>query len=408
MYPSYPRGATFVPNWRMPLYTASRGQARVGMSGRRRRKELRLVYGIRVGTMCSFVRAPRVSRSPAWLAGLLHVLSACADPRFGDTDAGGAGQLGNGQDAQQGLPCDAGSCPDSPNGGPDADGPDADGPDADGPDADSPADASDDGAALTGDPVRDTWIGRYAVRSAMYSVDGFLHSVAEMLSLVQIKASGAGLVLEEQLCKFEGGWNTVLVEGYVRYEFPPVKSTATMSYTSEGFGSATNIFAYGYAEPPAACLGAATLAVDPAPPWWTGDCSCTQESGPPTDLSDCRITDPEPDSHPGITLDALVNGTVWPYYGVQQQRVRYLNGYRQGNRLYASQEARDTTHIFECPGAPAGCLVGAAVACPPRYNTSEFAPIAGNYDCQRLVLEESGLFPTPIAPFPAACPNDLP
>jgi len=320
----------------------------------------------------------------------LLALAGCAEPRFGAPDTLDSSSPGNGLDAQEAA-CEAAQCPAAPDLGWDAGG---------------LLDASYDAVVMTGDPVRDSWIGRYAVRSAMYSVDGILHGSAELLSLVEIKAGATGLVLEEQLCKFEGGWNTLGIEGYLRFEFPPSKSSATMSYTDKDFASATNTFAFGYGELPEACVGASTLAVPPAP-WRTSDCICAQEIGPPSDLRDCRITDPEPDTHPGITLNGLVNGSVWSYYGVQQQRIRYLNGYRRGQNLYASQEGRDTTHIFDCAGPPTGCIIGAAVPCPPKYNESQFVPILGDYDCKRVVLEEAGLFPTPIPAFPAACPNDL-
>lgn len=277
----------------------------------------------------------------------------------------------------------------------------------DGGSLDAGADRSGDEAGTAGDPVRDRWLGRYAVRTALFAVDGILQNAAQMLSLVEIKRGGDGLVLEEQLCKFEGGWNDLLVEGQLRFLFPDTKQQAPLSYDADTFSSAVNVFTYGYGPLPPGCATASSLALGPVPPWRSGDCLCVQDPGPPSDLRDCRINDVDGDGQAGFSFQFAVSGIPWVYQAVQEERIRYLNGYRQGDRLFAGQEFDLNTSILGCSGPPGDCQPSDGTSCPAKYNRSEFAPIMGDFTCARAIEREPDLFPGPVVAFPAGCRADI-
>jgi hypothetical protein len=269
----------------------------------------------------------------------------------------------------------------------------------------APAEGPDD------DPRWAPWIGHYAARSIMYATDGLLRPTSEELSLVVIEQRGDRLVLSQQLCLFEGGWSFVGLEGNLRYRYlDDVSFVAELVPSGRNFETQPARFRVGFdREPPRACAGASSAASDQ--PWLSGDCTCPGAVDKvPAKASDCRVTDPDQDGQPGVTLSAALGGTRLAYYAAQEVVVRYSNGYRIDDRLYANIEGLTSTTVFGCnmPELAANCEVGTATPCPSEFNKTVFVPLAdGDYDCERVVRERAGLFPTPIPPFPGACAAGL-
>lgn len=280
---------------------------------------------------------------------------------------------------------------------------------------DAAVEPAESGAQATGgstddtvDPLWRPWIGRYAARIFLYAYDGLLRPVSEELSLVVIEPQGDKLVLKQQLCLYEGNWQ-FLLEGNVRYRYPEsVRLEAELKPTRRSFETLLTRFQLGFdPEPPPGCSAGSMAPSDQ--PWHQGACSCPrQPSAPPVDASDCRVLDPDDDGKPGVTFDAAISGTRLAYYAAQDVEVRYTNGYRIDDRLYANVESTITNSVFGCtrPDASNGCTIGDAKSCPAEFNKIIFVPLADDdYDCDRIVSERAGLFPEPMPPFPSACAN---
>jgi hypothetical protein len=151
---------------------------------------------------------------------------------------------------------------------------------------------------------------------------------------------------------------------------------------------------------------------DSAPPrseqsWLRSSCGCPEPDASmlPAQESDCRVTDPDHDGRPGATLSMLVSGQEWTYEVLQQVRLRYLNGYRGRNGLYAELETRAETKVLRCfeTDLTPGCQLRDPAPCAAKYNKTEFVEVGDEYDCVRVIAEKAGLFPNPMPMFPAAC-----
>lgn len=308
-----------------------------------------------------------VRRTSALLSLLLAV--GCEEPRFTDS-----------ADASLQTNCDATQCP---------------------------ASSSLVEAGASDDP-RTRWEGHYAARTHLYLVDGLLNTDAELLTLVDIKRDGNRLVMEQQLCLYDGGWNAVLVLGRLRYEYPNLRARAKVTFDGEHFSTEALISQLGMGEPPAACSGSSTAPASPEQRWLSGTCDCPKPNTVPANARDCRVTDPDNDSHPGFTTRGLVNADTWSYYITQQQRIRYLAGYREADRLYASVEHQDKTQTHGCGDkSPVACPVGAEQSCPAKYNLAELVPVAADVDCARVISQADLLFRLPRQPFSPSCKNEL-
>jgi hypothetical protein len=257
------------------------------------------------------------------------------------------------------------------------------------------------------DPRWAPWVGRYAARTILYAVDGPLRPTGEELSLVAIEPRGDKLVLAQQLCLYEGGWE-FLLQGNIRYRYPESVALETeLMATRRSFETLPSRLRLGFdADAPAACAPGGTAPSDQ--PWHHGECSCPEgASALPADARDCRVTDPDDDGKPGVTFDAAISGARLAYHAAQAVEVRYLNGYRIDDRLYAYAESSVASAVFSCTRPDInGCMVGDATPCAPEFNKAVFIPLPDDdYDCDRIVSERAGLFPEPIPPFPSACAN---
>jgi hypothetical protein len=301
----------------------------------------------------SLLRSTRIVCAALCCAGAL----ACADPRFSERDAG----------------------------------------------AETNADTGD----LTSSQA--AWLGRYAMRAYSFSIDPVLQPVGLLLSIVEIKPRGDGLVLEERACKVSVEGSFVgLIGSSFSYEAPSDLPAlrSKMLLDDDTFSTEYADFVLGYDPvPPRECAPGRTVRASEAQSWLPNTCDCpTDLSTPPSSARDCRVNDPEADGAPGITLNLVVSTEIWPYHVAQHARTRYLDGYRGRDGLHANLETSDTSVALAClPPTPANCPIAASTPCPPKYNKAEFVPIDDSYDCKRVIREVDGLFPRAVPAFPASC-----
>jgi hypothetical protein len=348
---------------------------------------------------------------------LLALLSACTDPKFVTLDAGqDAGSDAAGpSDLTQVTLIDSGPEPFAPSVCDDLECRDEAGtPTPDGGDA-RPVDG---GGALVPDagldPVRAKWVNRYAARSALFSYGDLLKSSAKLLSIVTIAPDDqGGLMITEEMCYYEGGWNFV-VSGQLQYTYVESRGSAKLNYTADHFDSELIKVQLGYGPAPSDCRVGATVTKSEEQTWITGSttCDCPRSSDPPTSARDCRVTDQENDTKAGATFRATVSTSTILYHGTQEERVLFRNGFEANGRLYADREFDDTTRVLDCivdnaQTRAADCPSSDGANCPSKYNKVELFPIKDTYDCKRVIVEELGLFTSPLPPYPEACPADV-
>jgi hypothetical protein len=253
------------------------------------------------------------------------------------------------------------------------------------------------------------WVGRYAMRAYSFSMDAVLQPVGRLLSIVEIKPRGDGLVLEEWACmvSVEGSFAGLIGSSF-SYEAPSglAPTRSKMLLDDDTFSTEYVDFMLGYDPvPPRDCAPGKTLPPSDVQSWLTDTCSCPGDlSRPPSSARDCRVTDPEADGAPGATLNLVVGTEIWTYHVAQHARTRYLDGYRGRDGLHANVDASDMSEALAClPPTPATCPIAASTTCPAKYNKAEFVPIEDSYDCKRVIREVDGLFPRAVPPFPASC-----
>lgn len=253
------------------------------------------------------------------------------------------------------------------------------------------------------------WVGRYAMRAHSFSADPVLQPIGQLLSIVEIKPRGDGLVLEERACKVsvEGSFAGLIGSSFsfeAPNDLPAIRSK--MLLDEDTFSTEYADFVLGYDPvPPRACVPGRTLPANDVQTWLPDTCDCPTDLGtPPSSVRDCRLTDPDADGEAGITLNLVVSTDIWPYHVAQHARTRYLDGYRGRDGLHANVDTTDTSTALEClPPTPSNCPIAASTPCPPKYNKAEFVPIDDSYDCKRVIREVDGLFPRAAPGFPASC-----
>jgi hypothetical protein len=263
------------------------------------------------------------------------------------------------------------------------------------------------------DELRAKWVNRYAARSALFSYGDLLKSSAKLLSIVTIAPDDQdGLIVTEEMCYYEGGWNFV-VSGQLQYTYVESRGSAKLNYSADHFDSEMIKVHIGYGPAPSECRAGATVPKGGEQTWITGGtCDCPRSLDPPTSPRDCRLTDPEKDMKAGASFRATVDTSVIMYRATQEERVLFRNGFRANGRLYADREFDDTTSVLDCtvdntPTKAADCPGGNAKNCPSKYNKVELVPIKDTYDCKRVIVEELGLFASPLPPYPEGCPADV-
>ena len=214
----------------------------------------------------------------------MHVLgaaAACEEPRFSDREDAA---LDGGMELST---CDGASCFQTQR------------PDVDG------TLQPDTGAPDTQVDPRTRWEGRYAAYSQLFAA-GVPPSFAEYFSLVEIKREGTGLVMEQQLCLFDGGWNALLIAGHLRFAYPAeARARSVLSYDMESFSTSAMTFYVGMTESSTCPAGAATAPASIDQARWLAGQSCECATTPqPANSKDCRVLDSDKDQQPGVTLFA--------------------------------------------------------------------------------------------------------
>jgi hypothetical protein len=265
------------------------------------------------------------------------------------------------------------------------------------------------------DPVRSIWAGRYATRSFLYSWDGLVESTARLLTLAEIKPlPNGGLVLEEEQCLWEGGWTFIIVS-QLRLVFPGTKASAELTFDEKKFESKQAKTMVGYGPAPSSCTsGVTSVPAAPEQVWNTNSsCDCPRTAEVPSSARDCRITDADKDQKPAFTFKVTIGSSRFDYHVTQEERLRLLNGYKHGEKLYADREWLDSTRVVGCvvDGVPkriADCPLGGGFNCPARHNKTELVKLDDpNIGCEEIIQREVGLFSPSSPVFPAACAGDL-
>jgi hypothetical protein len=267
------------------------------------------------------------------------------------------------------------------------------------------------------DPVRATWAGRYAARSWVFAhstwMSNPINTYARYLTLVQIKPSAdGGLVLEEEICFFDAAF-TLIYTAHFDVTYPAgTRLSAPLVFGADHFSSISAAAQIGYGPPPADCAGAASSrSSTPVRPWLTDNvCECPDDlTAQPTSAKDCRVYDSDGDGFPGNTFrTSLDDGTKGVARVTQEQRLRLLNGYRSGDRLYAQRQFSDATSVLSCtvnerPARIEDCALGSEGACPAAYNPVELYRIEDKYGCSDIIQREQGWFLSARPEFPVGC-----
>jgi hypothetical protein len=262
------------------------------------------------------------------------------------------------------------------------------------------------------DPIRGTWVGRYATRSYLFAWDAPLETHARFLTLAEIKPTAdGGLVLEEELCLFDGEWS-FFVTAQLRVLYADSRLSAPLQFDAEGFSAMPARALVGYSAQASQCSeGASTAQAEPYQVWLPNQvCDCPRTDALPTSVRDCRLTDADHDQKPGFTFSATGAGTTVTYHVAQEERLRLLNGYRVDQRLYADREFSHVTTIVGCvidgtTKRPDECALGRSATCPAEHNKVELVPIAPGLGCRQIIERETGLFQVPMPSFPSRCKN---
>lgn len=264
------------------------------------------------------------------------------------------------------------------------------------------------------DPVRSIWAGRYATRSFLYSYDGLVESTARFLTLAEIKPlPDGGLVLEEELCMWEGGWTFIIVS-QLRLIYPGTKTSTVLTFDEQTFESKESKALIGYDAAPSGCTsGVTTVAAQPEQVWTTNStCDCPRNTEVPSSPRDCRLTDTDSDKKPGFTFNVTIGSSRFNYYVTQEERLRLLNGYQVEGRLFAEREFLERTRVVGCSVDGVAkriedCPLGGGMNCPAAHNKAELVKIKADIGCKEIIQREEGLF-SPLRPaFPAACASQL-
>jgi hypothetical protein len=284
-------------------------------------------------------------------------------------------------------------------------------------DAPAPAPAAPDAAEPTGDAssvvaALPSWAeplrGRYALRARFYGREqsSGTQTLQEVLALALVAQDRAGpLVLELRLCDNTGIAKAALgPELTTRIQYPELYPMRRFPIElRDGVWSTNKVpTSIGYeAEAPGCGAGDATGLRQRA---WLKDrlCQCPSDTDMlPTSLDDCRLSDPDADSQPGITvkLTGLFSGT-------DNVRLKDFSQLVHGRvapdgRHRAEYAIREDYYALTCTACTGGAQPN-ITDCHPGNNPVELVPIDASFGCSEIVRgaadslfsNESRVFPT--------------
>lgn len=343
-----------------------------------------------------------VSRSPWALPLALAAISpACVDPQFRDLpEAGASGEAGAAADAGSGDGCTEAECAAGDGG--------ANGSPSDvGASASGDGGAEADGSTLALPLPKGLSLGRYATRIYSFTVDGFAAARGVGYSYMDIKRRGSDIVLSEHYCSFTGAWALFLeVKASFTYPvgFPPRE--VTVHEGSDGWYTSDTRYAVGYTlDVPDTCTTPGATVTAPASHWNRGGvCTCPlRADDPPTSASDCRVTDPDGDAKPGLSVRVDIAGAPSVFRVVQENQDRYLQGRSvSSDRMVARYLSDAKGEVLECvPSEP--CTFGNPVPCPPESNLAELVRIPDDWTCTEVIAQRDDLFPVPPPQYAENC-----
>jgi hypothetical protein len=267
-------------------------------------------------------------------------------------------------------------------------------PDAQAVDTGSAAPPSD---AATLDPVP-SWakplLGRFAKRSVFFAYDvaGSIITVTVDVSLIDISASANGqLELTGQPCAFRVYWS----DGGASYTLlkpqalPPFHMWLSLGQAPH-FSSDTASLYMGY-DPSrqSRCTGSASADKFEDQSWLTtGRCACTTAPEVlPTEANDCRVTDPERDGRPGVTLDGA--GFAFDINAALNTTLKFTDGEVRVDGEHVLREQR--TRNVACLGS---CFSMNESLCPG--GETQLRPLPANATCAEALAKVDPLAYPPV------------
>jgi hypothetical protein len=258
-------------------------------------------------------------------------------------------------------------------------------------------------------------IGRYAFRTHGVSRDALgIASTGDELWLGEIARTETGLELRADTCQ-----SIVTSEVLqIQLEEPSALTTQRRRVVlGDGVWSTEGLPQYdGYSrEVPAGCVDHPGEVMPRPPPQGAlgPTCVCPASADAKPTADDCRVTDPDDDRRPGLTVN--LRGQIAGLPGVLDARAHVAIESRThfiGGRVDA-KGAHSATLVVDAPVSqlscePAGCgtITGLQTICADQAQTAELAPLlpsSGAWDCARVRAEFGVLFPGAVAGVPASC-----
>lgn len=348
--------------------------------------------------------------------------AACTEPMYGSVDAGAADDECNDCKRVDASPHhgDAGPA-DKPQGRTDG---------AIGitvPDGSASTDpGADDAGSTTGPAVPtgqtrwpDSILGTFAIRMRFFGNDATLSALALILHekvalAVVTREDPAGPVsMKFTICRDFGKLQSPLSAGVIGTTVYPERLEPVLFTLVESQGvfhteAAPRLIGYDD-KVPASCASASTAPKRAEQVWLTSAlCECGMPSSPPTKLNDCRVTDPDRDGHPGVTIELSGSSTGKDY-------VRF----RDQSQLSAGKLSGDGRHTglwlenndyYQLQCATGICARTAYRACKPEVNPVLFAPLlakpgGGEWTCEDMLkrADTGDLFPNDMLAYPNEC-----
>jgi hypothetical protein len=264
--------------------------------------------------------------------------------------------------------------------------------------------------------------GKYAIQVRFHGQDSTLGTLApmsnELILLATIEAVDGGdeLRMTAQLCRdhgvVRGPFTQVLAEVVHADRQPP--RVWDLVVKNGSFYTKGVPLRLGYEESaPPGCTPGGKLARLPEQVWLgaaSATCSCPTSDLPPTQPDDCRVTDLDQDSHPGVTI-ATTGALVGENYVRVRDTSEFLDGIiATGKRHRSAYDRVEDLYQLECTGR-GGCTRANLRACPVKFNTALFAPLPDQdangaaWRCETLMqaIEAGEYVSSEPLTFPSGC-----
>jgi hypothetical protein len=262
-------------------------------------------------------------------------------------------------------------------------------------------------------------LGHYVVRVRNYSREvstgaGTAHEIVSSARIFYDQSSGE-VQMRLQMCRDEGD-ALGLFKGMLAYpQWYPERHLRVRYANGEFYTESPVVETIGYDETVRADCTSGGQLVDRAEvqAWLavSGKCECPAPGARlPTKKEDCRVTDPDRDKKPGITLLTDFGGVKASNYAVSRDNSQIEHGKIDAeNRQHrGSHGVNQETYQLECPGG--ACQRPDLRDCPVEQNTVEFGPLDARDDealwpCDQAQTMATAVLSPGKAVFPdAVCP----